>query len=128
MKTVMNDVLPLLATLVLMTQGLAAPPPDDPDFDGDGLSDFVEQHKHFTNPALADSDGDGTPDNDPYERREYCYSIRTVVRVMRPYDLAAMNDDYQDAKLLRETAEFGEIEVVHYPLNTVASAITANTN
>jgi hypothetical protein len=37
-----------------------------------------------------------------------------------------MNDDYQDARLLRETDEFGEIEVVHYPLNTVAEAIASN--
>jgi hypothetical protein len=100
----------------------------DKDSDGDGLSDFVETHKHFTDPAKKDSDGDGTPDGDANERREYSYSIRTVVRVMKPYDLRAMKDDYQDARLLRETAEFGEIEVIHYPLNTVAQAIGTNAN
>lgn len=100
----------------------------DKDSDGDGLSDFAEAHKYFTNPALPDSDGDGRQDGLPAERREYSYSVRTVIRVMKPYDLIAMNDDYQDARLLRETPEYGEIEVIHYPLNTVAEAISSNAN
>ena len=103
-------------------------PPSDNDTDGDGLSDFAETHKYFTDPAKKDSDGDGTPDGEAGERREYAYSIRTVVRIMKPYDLVAMNDDYQDARLLRETDEFGEIEVIHYPLNTVADAIKSSTD
>lgn len=116
-----------LCAFSLTVHGLASALPDK-DSDGDGLSDFEEKHKYFTNPARPDSDGDGRQDSHPEERREYSYSIRTVIRVMKPYDLVAMNDDYQDAKLLRETPEYGEIEVIHYPLNTVAEAISSNAN
>lgn len=119
-------VLRLLA-LVLISHGVASAQADK-DSDGDGLTDFAEEHKYFTNPALRDSDGDGRQDSLPEERREYSYSIRTVIRVLKPYDLIAMNDDYQDASLLRETPEYGEIEVIHYPLNTFAAAISSNTN
>lgn len=115
----------LLTLLIFPILTFGAP---EADTDGDGLSDFAETHKYFTDPAKADSDGNGKRDGDWDERREYSYSIRTVLRVMKPYDLRAMNDDYQDARLLQETDEFGEFEVIHYPLNTVASAIGANTN
>jgi len=94
------------------------------DTDGDGLSDFHERHKYFTDPAKADSDGDGTPDGDWGERREYAYSIRTVVLVMKP--AAAICDDYQDARVLAETDDALKLEVVHYPLNTVADALAGN--
>lgn len=119
-----------LAALAAMCviHSLQANPAQDEDSDGDGLSDFAEKHKYFTDPFKADSDGDGIPDGMPEERREHSYSIRTVIRVMQPYDLAAMNDDHQDATLLRETTEYGEIEVTHYPLNTVAESITAKSD
>ena len=91
------------------------------DTDGDGLSDFEERHKYFTDPSKADSDGDGTPDGDWAERREFTYSIRTVVLVMKPAE--AIRDDYQDARLLEDTGDLVKLEVVHYPLNTVAEAI-----
>ena len=43
---------------------------------------------------------------------------------MRPVDVEAIaQDDYQDARVLDETEEYVELEVVHYPLNTVAEAI-----
>ena len=54
------------------------------DRDGDGLSDFHEVHKYRTDPASADSDGDGVPDGDWFERREFTYVVRSVVQVMRP--------------------------------------------
>jgi hypothetical protein len=49
--------------------------------------------------------------------------MRTVVKVLRPCDPAAANDDYQDARVLSQTDEFVELEVIHYPLNTNAAAI-----
>jgi hypothetical protein len=36
--------------------------PNNPDTDGDGLSDGAEVHVHGTNPLLTDSDGDGFTD------------------------------------------------------------------
>ena len=98
----------------------------DADTDRDGLSDFLETHKYLTDPAKADSDGDGIPDGDWHERREYAYTVRSVVKVLRPCNMAELNDDYQDARVLRETDEFVELEVVHYPVNTVGKAIAGN--
>ncbi len=87
-----------------------------PDTDGDGLSDFLELHKYLTDPAKADSDGDGVPDGDWLERREYAYTVRSVVHVMRPVTPAFLNDAYQDARVLDETDDYVELEVIHYPL------------
>jgi hypothetical protein len=101
----------------------------DPDRDKDGLSDFQETHKYFTHPDKPDSDGDGKPDGDWDERREYAYSIRTVIRVMPPINEREItNDDYQDARVLARTDRYIELEVIHYPLNTVRAGITANKN
>ena len=93
------------------------------DTDGDGLSDFQEVHKYFTDPAKRDTDGDGAPDADWFERREYAYTVRSIVRVMRAAQVIC--DDYQDARLLDATGEYVEMEVIHYPLNTVDAGITA---
>jgi len=96
----------------------------DPDADRDGLSDFQELHKYFTDPRKADSDGDGIPDGDWDERREFTYSVRAVMHVMAPFDVGSMNDDYQDVRVLERRPDLLEFEVVVYPFNTVASAIT----
>lgn len=100
----------------------------EPDRDKDGLSDFAEVHKYLTDPAKADSDGDGIPDGDWRERREYQYTIRTVVHVMRPVTIEYLCDDHQDARVLDETAEHVELEVIHYPFTTVAASIVADPN
>ena len=100
----------------------------DHDTDGDGLSDFLEMHKYRTDPVRKDTAGTGTPDGDAAQRREFTYSVRALVRVMPPYNLAALNDDYQDVRVVRETKEFAELEVVIYPLNTNAGAISSNAN
>jgi len=96
----------------------------EPDADRDGLSDFHEVHKYFTDPQKADTDGDGVPDGDWDERREYAYSVRAVMHVMSPFDVASMNDDYQDVRVLDERPDLLEFEVVVYPFNTVASTIS----
>jgi hypothetical protein len=118
-----------LASLVLALQSSSAPPATaDPDRDGDrdGLSDFQEQHKYFTDPRKADSDGDGIPDGDWDERREYAYSVRTIVQVLPPVTPDVLCDDYQDARILESRPDYVELEVVHYPLNTVADAIVGD--
>ncbi|HEX5054450.1 MAG TPA: transglutaminase domain-containing protein [Planctomycetota bacterium] len=112
-----------LSALVLLGTGSAQ---KEPDRDGDGLSDFAEIHKYLTDPGKADSDGDGVPDGDWRERREYQYTVRTIVQVMRPVTIDFLCDDHQDARVLDETADYVELEVIHYPFTTVASAITAD--
>ncbi|MEL7499650.1 MAG: transglutaminase domain-containing protein [Planctomycetota bacterium] len=98
------------------------------DTDNDGLSDFHETFKHLTDPQNPDSDGDGTPDGDWLERREYQYTIRSVVQVLRPVTPEYLNDDYQDARVLDETERYFELEVIHYPFNKVSKTIPANEN
>jgi hypothetical protein len=116
----------LLAALLFVAAAQATPTSTqslDVDTDGDGLSDFDEIHKYLTDPSKADSDGDGVPDGDWNERREYTYTVRTIVRVLPPITDDVLHDDYQDARVLERKDEYVELEVIHYPLNTVASAI-----
>jgi hypothetical protein len=113
-----------LVVLICIGPGIAGG--GEIDTDRDGLADFHEKHKYFTNPASADSDGDSVPDGDWHERREYTYTIRSVVKVMRPCDVAVANDDYQDARVLSETDNYVELEVIHYPFNTNAAAIVGS--
>ncbi|HYF35748.1 MAG TPA: hypothetical protein VD994_10690, partial [Prosthecobacter sp.] len=122
MKSIRCLVCPRILSLWLAALYLPAVAQDS---DGDGLTDFQEVHKYLTNPALAETEA-GKVDGDWQQRREFTYSIRSVVRVLKPYDVAAMQDDYQDARLLRETAEYGEVEVIHYPLNTLTAAAAAH--
>jgi hypothetical protein len=107
---------PIWILLLLATGG-------DPDSDRDGLPDFHEVHKYGTDPRKADSDGDGVPDGDWLERREYAYVVRSVVQVMRPVTPEFLDDDYQDVRVLDEGEDFVELEVIHYPFNTVASVL-----
>src|SRR5580765_2446882 len=124
---------PIAPPIAMLTAPLPHDPaPHDPtadvDTDGDGLSDFQEIHKYFTDPNKADTDGDGVPDGDWDERREYTYTVRTIVRVLPPFTDDVLHDDYQDARVLERTKEYVELEVIHYPLNTVAEAIAADAN
>jgi hypothetical protein len=114
----------LLAILTTSAHVVCAQP--DPDSDGDGLSDFHEVHKHFTDPAKPDSDADGVPDGDWLERREFTYTVRAVMHVIKPINTGALTDDYQDGRVLDEHDDYAEIEVVLYPFNTVGDAIAGN--
>ena len=92
--------------------------PTSPDSDKDGLTDYEEYCKYKTDPILADSDGDGTPDEDWNERREYTYSIRAVFELKLPWDLQSMNNLFQDARLVGHTvgnSTYTKIEVIIYP-------------
>jgi hypothetical protein len=119
---------PFWAVVLFGTAVAATAPPSgaETDSDGDGLSDFQEIHKYCTDPKKQDTAGKGVADSDPNQRREFTYSIRAVIRVIPPYNLKTLNDDYQDVRVLKETKEYAELEVVLYPLNTNAAAITAN--
>lgn len=98
------------------------------DSDGDGLSDFQEIHKYLTDPAKQDSDGDGIPDSDWNERREYTYSVRTILQFMPPFDDDVLNDDFQDARALEKRDDYIELEIIHYPLATAYESIKENQN
>ena len=116
----------ILAATLAAASAQPAASHTDPDRDGDGLSDFHEIHKHLTDPAKADSDGDGVPDGDWNERREFAYTVRTIVQVLPPVTKDVLCDDYQDARILEERPDYVELEVIHYPLNTVATAIAGD--
>src|SRR6185295_18576100 len=88
----------------------SAPPPADLDSDHDGLCDFQELHKYGTDPHKADSDGDGIPDGDWEERREYAYTVRVLMQVLPPCDPSTMSDDYQDVRILEQRADAVEFE------------------
>jgi hypothetical protein len=60
------------------------------DSDGDGLSDEDEICKYLTDPLRRDSDGNGRSDGDWIERRQFTTSLRATVRVLKPYDSAAL--------------------------------------
>jgi hypothetical protein len=96
------------------------------DSDGDGLSDFQETHKYRTDPKKFSTAGDGVSDGDWQRRREFTYSIRTVVKIMPPVNLECLNDDYQDARVQSKSDHHVELEVVHFPQNTNAQAIGSN--
>lgn len=98
------------------------------DTDGDNLPDFQEIHKYLTDPAKKDTDGDGLPDSDWNERREYTYSVRSILRFLPPLDKNALNDDYQDAQVIEETDDYIEVEVIHYPLAAPHESIGENPN
>ena len=100
----------------------------DVDSDGDGLSDFQEIHKYCTDPVKRDTDNDDTHDGDWDERREYTYSVRSILRFMPPFDEDALNDDYQDARVLEKRDDYIELEVIHYPLATACESIKGNAN
>ncbi len=121
-----------LSAAFLIAAGCAwvqpAPSAPDPDSDGDGLSDFHEIHKYRTDPNKKDTAGKGVSDGDWQQRREFTYSVRAVLRVMPPYNLKALNDDYQDVRVRHETKDFVELEVVVYPFNSNAEAIKGNPN
>ncbi|MHC4619517.1 MAG: transglutaminase domain-containing protein [Planctomycetota bacterium] len=99
---------------------------EETDTDGDGLSDFQEIHKYLTDPTKSDTDGDGIGDGDWHERREYTYTVRTIIHLMPPFDRAVLNDGFQDARILEMRNDYIELEVIHYPLGTAEDIVVAN--
>ena len=86
------------------------------DTDGDGLTDYEEYCKYRTDPTVADTDGDGISDADWDERREYTYSIRAVLDIKQPWDIKAMNDLFQNARLMQHAqSNYQRVEVIIYP-------------
>ncbi|HYC78038.1 MAG TPA: transglutaminase domain-containing protein [Planctomycetota bacterium] len=117
----------LLALAAFAAAGAAQRPTTaaglDPDTDGDGLSDFQERRKYRTDPERVDTARDGLPDGDVELRRDFTYTVRVVLRVMKPVTVEALNDDHQDVRVVAETADFVDLEVTHYPWSTAGDAI-----
>ena len=93
--------------------------PADPDTDGDGLSDYAEVHKYFTDPHKPTSAA---------ERNEFTYTITSVMQFAKPSRAADMTDDYQDARVVAEDADSITMEIVYYPLNTNSDGVGENPN
>lgn len=117
-----------LLLLSVVGFGAAGAIASEADTDGDGLSDYQEIHKYRTDPKKKDTAGKGISDGDRQQRREFNYSVRAILRVIPPYNLQALNDDYQDVRIRAETKQYAELEVVVYPFNTNAEAIEGNPN
>jgi hypothetical protein len=77
----------------------------------DEISDYAKAHKYF---------GD--------DRKEFTYTITSVMQFAKPFDVADMTDDYQDARLVQQDADSVTVEIVYYPLNTNREAIGENAN
>jgi hypothetical protein len=111
-------------TLPVEKEEIARQPPPSSTAEGD----FQALHKYFIDPQRKSLPLKVDAIRDWNERRHFTYSIRTILRVMPPYNLQALNDDYQDVRVRKETKDFVELEVVSYPLNTNADAIAENHN
>ncbi len=90
------------------------------DTDGDGLSDYDEHCKYRTDPTKKDTDGDGIPDGDWQERREYVYTIRAICEIRPPNDAALMTDLYQDVRPAGRKARLPDgtvVEILLFPFS-----------
>jgi hypothetical protein len=92
------------------------------------LPDFQLAHKYRIDASKKDAAANAARDGDRQQRREFTYSVRAVIRLMPPYNLDALNDDYQDVRVVSQTKDYAEVEVMLYPLNTNADAIESNAN
>lgn len=92
------------------------------DTDEDGLSDYDEYCKYRTDPTKKDSDGDGTPDGDWQERREYTYTIRALCEIRPPSGMEMINDLYQDARPTGKKASLEDARVMEVLIFPYASA------
>ncbi|MDR3702811.1 MAG: transglutaminase domain-containing protein [Candidatus Sulfopaludibacter sp.] len=80
-------------------------------YQAEGISGYAKAHKYL---------GD--------DRKEFTYTITSVMQIAKPYDLADMTDDYQDARILAQDQDSATVEIVYYPLNTNREAIGENPN
>ena len=78
---------------------------------GGETTDYAKAHKYF---------GD-----DP---KEFTYTITSVMQFAKPFDIADMTDDYQEARLLDQDEGSATVEITYYPLNTNRDAIGENPN
>ena len=75
-------------------------------------ADFAALHKYFN----------------PTDRKEYTYTITSVMQFAKPFNVADMTDDYQDARVISQDEDSVTVEIVYYPLNTNKEGIGENRN
>lgn len=99
------------------------------DYDEDGLLDYYEIYRNFTDPENSDSDNDGILDGDWSERSEYAYSIEYEVRLFQPYDLDFINNHpYQEIKIIEENDNWVDVILRVYPYNELKQTLVKNFN
>lgn len=97
------------------------------DYDQDGLLDYYEVFRNFTDPENPDSDGDGILDGDWEERKEYNYTLTAQIRSLKPYDIEFMTTHpYQDIKVIEDTGEYVDFEIIVYPYNNMSMTFLPN--
>jgi hypothetical protein len=84
------------------------------DTDGDGLSDEDEKHKYFTSPTNRSTAGNGVPDGDWTQRRQFTTSIRAVLRVLKPCMAGTNADPFQDSAVLADHGQTVDLECIAY--------------
>jgi hypothetical protein len=80
-------------------------------YQGEQISDYARAHKYFG--------------NDP---KNFTYTITSVMQFAKPFDVADMTDDYQDARLIAQDEDSATVEITYYPLNTNRDGIGENLN
>lgn len=102
---------------------------DTYDYDNDGLLDYYELYRYFTDPENPDTDGDGKLDGEWEERKEYTYTITVQIRLVHPYNLDYMTSHpYQDVKIIEETDKYLDCEITLYPFNKYHNTYVTNDN
>lgn len=87
------------------------------DTDKDGLTDYQEIHKYFTDPEKFSTAGDGVADSDWNRRRQYSYTISTTQQLMKT-PVLNLNTEYQDAKIISDDGNIVTAECILYPYTT----------
>lgn len=99
------------------------------DFDKDGVLDYLEIYRNFTNPKSSDTDSDGIKDSDLKESMEYTYTICVDLRLIKPYDIEYMNKQFfQRVEVVEENDDYIDIKLYIYPYTKYDETITSNKN
>ncbi len=99
------------------------------DYDGDGLTDYYEIYRNFSDPSNKDSDHDGILDGDWHERTEYTYTIKAEIRLIEPYDLDFIESHIeQDMRLIEKTEDYADIELIIYPFHKMSETVIGNSH
>ena len=99
------------------------------DWDKDGMPDWYEIYRNFTDPSNPDTDGDGILDGDWHERREYTYTVEVQGRLLKPYQLDILeNHVQQDIKIIQETDDYIDVVILIYPYDKLNDTIVGNPN